>query len=598
MNWRTTWLLVGVAAALFGFIFLFERHLPTSGPDTTTPALLAQFKAASARTLQLRHGTRFVIALERTNGSWHYLRPFEYPAATLKVDGFLRALEDVLPSAYITPQEIVARKQTRADFGFDAPAIALSLESANGPHALRFGARTPAGDQIYLEVDGKPGIYVVSTAILDRLPRTQNDWRDTALFASPADQFDRVEVTRAGSGGFALQRDTTNKLWRLTRPAHRADQLMVAALLNELAEARIAAFVSDDVRVDLESFGLHAPEAELTVAIGNNVQRILIGRSPTNESALVFARQVNDTNVVLVSTNVLAIIRKDFTDLRDRRLVSFAPETITSIDVRGEETFTITRQPSGQWTVAEVPVDSAWIEERLAGLTQMQVDFVKDVATDLAPFALDPPRRQITLRAAVTNGALVTNTIVTRLDFGTNRDPESVYVRRADEASVYTIPAFHYQRLPSAVWQLRDHRVWAFTTNQVARVVVREDGNTRQWIRQPNGNWAVTTGEVLPYAMEEIMFRLGELTTPVWLARGEAARQQYGFKATNYQLTIDLADNGKIRTVTMDFGGQNQLRVPYASVVIDGQPWIFEFPWQLIPEMQRHLSIPPPSANL
>ncbi|HMJ91976.1 MAG TPA: DUF4340 domain-containing protein [Candidatus Acidoferrum sp.] len=597
MNWRGTWLLVGIATALFAFIFLFEQHLPTGEASSGPQAILADFKAGSARTLQVRYGTKFVVALERTNDAWRYVKPFTYSAATLKVESFLRGLDDVLPSAYITPQEIVARKQTRADFGFDAPAIHVSLESANGPHALQFGARTPAGDQIYLQVDGKPGIYVVSTAILDRLPRTQNDWRETSLFGIPEQNVDRLEVIRAGGGGFALQRDSTNKLWRLTRPAHRADQFAVAHLLKQFGEARIASFVTDE-RVELDLYGLQTPEAELAIASGSSIERVLFGRSPTNDSAHIFARQVTATNIVLVSTNILQEFRREFIDLRDRRLVAFAPETIDTIEVRADENFVLKKQADGTWMVAETPIDSRFVNDRLVALSQMQVmEFVKDVVSDFAQFALDPPQRRITLRTTITNGPVITNAIVTRLDFGTNKDPESVYARRADETSVYTIPAFHYQRLPSAVWQLRDHRVWSFTTNQVVRVVIRQEGETQQLLRQPNGSWAATRGDVLPYALDEMMFRLGELTAAAWVARGEAARTAYGFKPANYQISIDLKEGDQTRTVSIEFGGTNQLRIPYAATVIDGQPWIFEFPWQLLPDLQRHLSIPPPSAN-
>ncbi len=597
MNWRNTWLLVGIAAALLAFIFLYERHLPNGAANSAPPALLADFQSRSAKSLQLRHGTKFVIALEKNNGAWRYTRPFSYPAASLKLEGFLQVLEDVLQGPHITPQEIVARKQSRADFGFDAPAIAISLESANGPHALRFGARTPSGDQIYLEVDGKPGIYVVSTAILDRLPRTQNDWRDTALFTVPEEKVDRFEVTRAGTGGFALQRDPTNKLWRLTRPAHRADQVGVAYLLQQFAQARIAAFVTDDP-VDLDAFGLQTPEAELTIATGNTVERVLFGRSPTNDSAQVFARQVNSTNIVLVSTNILQSLRKEFRDLRDKRLIAFAPETIDVIEVHGDETFLLKKQPNGVWTVADVPVDTAFINMRLMSLAQMQViDFEKDVVADFAPFALDPPRRQIALRTSSTNGAVVTNALVARLDFGTNKDPIAVYVRRSDEASVYTVPSIELQRFPSTVWQLRDHQVWSFATNEVVRVAIREEGRTRQLLRQPNGNWADTAGDVNPYALEEIMFRLGNLPAYAWIARGEAALAQYGFKPSNYQLSIDLKQGERTQTVSLQFGGPNAWRIPYASTMIDGQSWIFEFPWQFLPDVQRHLSIPAPREN-
>jgi hypothetical protein len=431
------------------------------------------------------------------------------------------------------------------------------------------------------------------------LPRTENDWRDTALFTIPEEKVDRYEIVRA-NGGFAVQRDPTNKLWRLTRPAHRADQIGVASLLNELEKARIAAFVTDNPRADLEPFGLQTPEAELTLASGDVVDRVLIGRSPTNDSAHVFARQANATNIVLVSTNILRPLRVDFRDLRDRRLVTFAPEAIDTIEVRGEENFVVKKRADGAWTLADAPVDSDFVNMRLNALSQLQVmTNALDVVVDFTTFGLDPPRRQITLRTTTTNGTVVTNAIVTRLDIGTNDTADTVFVRRSDETSVYTVPSIELQRFPSAAWQLRDHRVWNFTTNEVVRVAISENGRTRQLIRNPNGTWAATSGDVNPYALEELMFRLGQLPAYAWIARGEAALAQYGFKPGSYKLTIDLKDaaTGATRSVLLQFGGLNQWHLPYASTLVDGQPWIFEFPWQLLPDVQRHLSIPQTPSN-
>jgi hypothetical protein len=598
MNWRTTWLLVGIAAALFAFIALFERRLATSDATPAPQVVLGGFKASEAKFLQVRRGTQFLIALEKTNGAWRYVKPFAYPASKLALENFLQTLEDVVPSTYISHQDMTARKQTVADFGFDAPAIVITIETASGREELRFGARTPSTEQVYLDVVGKTGIYVVPAAVLDRIPRTQHDWRDTALVNIPIEKVDRLEVTRA-AGGFALQRDLTNKLWRLTRPAHRADQLKVEYLLKRFEEARIAAFLADESRADLDAIGLQTPEAELTLGSGNVVaERILFGRSPTNDPAHVFARQMSATNVVLVSTNILDSLRVPYTELRDRRLVAFAPETIDTIVVDSEEPFTVKKQANGAWAVAETPVDSAFVNEWVAGLNQLAViDFVKDVVADFSPFGLAPARRQITLRTTVTNGLVLTNTIVTRLDFGSNMNADVVYARRADEDSVYTVPALDFARMPSAAWQLREHRLWNFSTNQVARVEVRQGGATRQFFRTPEGKWGATTGDINAYAMDELMLRLGSLEAVAWVGRGEAARAQFGFKPNNYRLTIDVKDGAKTQSLAIEFGGLSALRLPYASVTIDGQPWVFEFPWAIYAELQRQLAIPAVSAN-
>jgi hypothetical protein len=141
--------------------------------------------------------------------------------AGFAVETFLEGLDRLNPVTHISASEIRARKQTSADFGFDAPPVVISLERGDQRRELRFGARTPAGDQVYVEVVGQPGYAEVGSEILERLPRTQHDWRDTGLFHLGGEPIDRFEVTRPGAG-FVLELDATNRLWRLTRTGHRA----------------------------------------------------------------------------------------------------------------------------------------------------------------------------------------------------------------------------------------------------------------------------------------------------------------------------------------------------------------------------------------
>lgn len=599
MNWRHTWLLVGIAAALFAFIFLYERHLTTSDTVAAPMKLLTLADVDQTTALQVRRGTQMVISLERTNQQWAYVKPFNYRAATLAVDAFLETLARVVPTTYITAQEILARKQTEADFGLDTPQTVVSLQSASGSQKIQFGGRTPAQDQVYTQVIGKPGVYVVPAGILDRLPRTQHDWRDTAVFAAEPQKLDRCDIMR-GDTGFSLQRDPTNQLWKLARPAHRADQVRVELLLNDIFGLRVLDFVSDDPRGDLEPFGLQPPQAEVTLGTEAALQKVQFGRSPTNDPARIYARLLNTSNVVLVSRSAMDLVSISYTELRDRRLIAFAPELIDTIEARAGEPFVL-KKAGASWMAGDVAVDTAFVNEWLTNLSELQVtEFVKDIValpSDFAPFALAPPLRQYTLSVAVTNALGPTNIVIGQVAFGTNQN--IAYARRFDEASVYSIPMRDYLHLPGAVWHLREHRVWSFVTNQVVRVVVRDNGRARELVRQANGDWTLgpgSTGEINPFALEELMFRLGDLNATAWIARGEEARRHFGFSTNGYQITIELKDGDKTRPLLLEFGGMSPLRLPYACTPLDGQPWIFEFPWQIYADVQRYLDVPGSAA--
>ncbi len=596
MNWKNTWTLVGLAAALFAFIFLFERRLDPTGTATPTPPLFAKFKPTSATSMTLRRGMQFSLTLERTNDGWHFVKPFAYPAADFSVQSFLTALERVVPATHITPREILARKQTGADFGFDSPLIVIALERpGERSQQLRFGARTPAGDQVYVEIVGQPGVFVVGADLLDRTPLTPHDWRSTALFHLGDEKPDRVEIVRGGTG-FVLQLDATDKLWRLTRPSHRADQNQVQQLIDKILAARAVEFVTDDAPADGEAFGLQAPEYEVTLGSGALTQKVQFGRSPTGDVTRVYARILSHSNIVLVPKSAVAVLATSPTDVRDRQLVSFAPEFVDAVDVIGETNFILRKDANG-WKAGDVPADPLFVAQWLTLVSQLEIkDFVKDVVTDFAPFGLTNASRQYALRTAVTNSTGVTNVLIAQLAFGTNGTDGRVFARRWDEYSVYAIGALEYSHMPGAAWQFRDHRVWTFTTNQVVRVAVKQGDSVREVIRQPNGEWIATkgwTGDVNPFALEETTRALGDLQAIMWLARGESAREKFGFTPDAPQFTVELRGE-KPQLLTMEFGGLSPLRLPYALTMVDGQPTIFEFPWTLYADLQRyfHLAVP------
>jgi len=600
MNWKNTWTLVGLAAALFAFIFLFERRLNPTGTVAPVPPLLAKFKPTSATSITLRRGTQFTLVLEKTNDTWQFVKPFAYPAANFAVQNFLTALERTVPATHITPREIISHKQTDADFGFDSPLIVLTMDP--GGQRVSFGARTPAGDQVYVDVGGQPGHFIVGADLLDKMPLTPHDWRNTALFHLGDEKPDRVEIAHNGAG-FVLQLDPTNKLWRLARPSHRADQNQVQQLLDKILAARVAEFVTDDAPADGEAFGLQTPEYEVTLASGALTRKVQFGRSPAGDPTRVYARILSHSNIVLVPKSAVAVLATSYTDLRDRQLVSFAPEFVDTVEVVGEENFVLQKDGAG-WKAGDVQADPIFIEQWLALLSgspartlgQLDIrDFVKDVVTDFAPFGLAPASRQYTLRTTVTNANGVTNILIAQLAFGAV--DERAFARRWDEDSVYAIGALEYSHMPGAAWQFRDHRVWNFTTNQVAKVSVKQDGTIREVVRQPSGEWLSTKGdEVNPFALEETTRALGELQAVMWIARGENARAKFGFDANSPQFTVELRGE-KPQSFTIEFGGLSPLRLPYALTTIDGQPAVFEFPWTLYADMQRYFHLAAPARR-
>lgn len=593
MNPKHTWIWIMVAALLGGIILISEqfRRPPAPGPI----AVLPDFRARTVVSVQVRPAGALEIRVERTNAVWQLTKPITYPAQDTSVDILLTALENLKASAQITATEWRRYPNADAEFGFDAPQASIAIHSRDSRRQVLLGARTAPGDQVYLQVVGVEGAYVIDAEFLKLIPRKVDDWRDTKLMPSRPLEFDRLLITHAATV-IELQRTATNQPWSMVRPVRaRADNARVMTLLEELQNLRVTEFVSDDPKADLEVLGLQPAELEVSLVRGTNVLSVLqFGKSPTNHPDQVYARRSGSATVATVPKDPLQPWRAPHNDFRDRRLVAIA-QPVHRIEVRGAEAFTLQRDATNAWraTGQDFPVDAGLVDEFLNALGALEiVQFIEPVTEpDLPPYGLLPPSRQISLYTTITNATSVTNVVIADLAFG-NTNANRIHVRRADENPVYAIGLESFQRLPVAAWQLRERRLWRFSTNDVARLTIRQQGKVRELIRADANSWALAPGSqgiINQFAIEETTHRFGDLAATLWVDRDSPDLARYGIGTNGYSLEFELK-NGEKRALGV--GHLSPANYPYAATELDGHIWVFELPLGLYFLMSSHLTIP------
>ncbi|HUR44932.1 MAG TPA: DUF4340 domain-containing protein [Candidatus Saccharimonadales bacterium] len=584
MRWKPTWLMLGFAAALFAFISLIERHVPGTGSHSGLPGRLIDFRPAEITSLQLRRTNQFMFKVERTNDAWNLTSPIYYPAQPIPIEHVLELLSELKSFNKISVKDLSDQKRTVAEFGLDIPAATVVLSAGGKRFEIMFGSKNSVGDRVYVQLLNSPDIYVVPTDCYDALPPNHQQWRDIALLSLAGLKPDRFELRSAGRG-YAIQVDPTNGEFVLTKPTMaRANRARVTALLRKIQEEPVAGFVLESAQEELDMYGLQPPVAELVFGVGtNDVVTVQFGKA-TND--LVYARRLANTNVVTVSKAFFESLLFSPTDLRDKRLLSFTPEQVDTIEVDAQEKFMVQRQGPNSWTVSATQnynADPGLVREWLNRLATIEAATVeKDVVTDFGLYGLAPAGRQYLLKANLTNvTGNVTNRLLAQLALSPIQN-QKVFAR-ALEDSVYSLELGAIDLLPTAAWQLRDRRVWSFSTNQIASVTIRHQGYERKVERRGNSNWVLTKGQgIIDTArIEESMFRLGNLKAAAWVEKSDANRVLYGFKDDGYKLTVELKGNDKPQTFSLEFGGAAPSQFPYAIANVDGHNMIFEFPLDL-----------------
>ena len=587
-----------LAGGLFAFIFFFERHFKRADDATQPGRILPDLQAAAVTNVSVRLAGKLEISAVRTNNAWQLVKPIAYPALPAAVENLLQNFEQLTWHTRITASELKNRLQSDKEFGFASPEFSLLIQSGQKDYQIAIGSRTAFGDEVFLQVVGRDEIYLVAADLFRAIPRTANDWREPALANLKNLAFDHVTVTN-GAKVFEMERTAAGKLWRLTRPLEaRADNPKITALLERLEGVRFSQFVTDDPKADLETFGLQPAELELSFAQGSNVVASLqFGKSPTNDSPLVFARRDKTASIGLVTREELAPWRGAFEDFRDRHLVTLTEDSVAEVEVRGTETFNLRRQTNNVWRVtgsADLPADPALVRDLLATLGNLEVaQFVKAVVTepDLPSYGLATPSRQIILRSSVAAGT--TNNLIVQLDFGLATNG-NIFVRRSDESAVYAVKLAEFQTLPAGGWQLRDRRIWNFNEAAVQRILIRENGKSCGLLRNGTNQWAFAPGSqgiLNNFAIEEAAHSLGELSAAYWTARGATNRTAYGFTDNSPRVTVDVKRADKTESLTLELGGSAPSQLQYAAATLDGEPWVFELPARVAEIIRAYLSV-------
>ena len=580
MNSKSTWIWIGLAVVLAVVIFVLEK-LDTK-PVVQPIPLLSDFKADSVNSVQVTLADQSGMRAERSNGVWQITSPIVYPAQLASIEGLLEVLEHLTPATIIPPSEVRRRPNADEEFGFNNPQATLTLLSGKGLRLLKIGAPTAPGDQVYVQVVGVEGVYVMAADLLRALPRKLDDWRDTGLINLSGLFFDHLTVSNT-TAVLELQRDPTQALWQLTRPVPaRASNLRLFDSLLKLHASRVTRFVTDDPKADPDAFGLQTPALELTLAKNTNLLvQLQFGKSPTNDSTQVFARRVGLSTIVTVPRSLLEPWQGTFNQFREPHLVAL-PTNVTQIEIRSAEPFTLQRNPGNGWRVVgqESPVDAGLVDGFIAALNRLEIVQFKDSITepDLPAYGLTAPIRQIIISAPGpgTNG--VTNVVLAALSFGST-NAGNIYVRRADENPVYAVAWTDFQYLPAAAWQLHPRPLWNFDASDVTRIVVQQGDHRRELLHAGTNNWVLATGSsgildgARKAAIEETAHQFGALAATAWVGRGDENRARLGFGTNSMALTFELKTGAKHQ---VEFGGLSPENYPYAAVKLDGQTWFFE----------------------
>ena len=319
------------------------------------------------------------------------------------------------------------------------------------------------------------------------------------VYGVARDAVQQVEIAFADAAyqDLKLVKKTTDN-WQLAKPFHvDADSEKVSQMLDDILNKRVKQTLEV---TELGQYGLDIPSITFSLWTGKDTPTatFLIGKKAINFS--VYVKEKSEAHIFLIESSALDDLTKSPTDLRDRSVLKFNPETVSGIQFKHREAGPSTincEKRAGTWYIVhplEAKADAEEIETLLSELRSLKVSTFEadgaDTKLQLEKSGLEDPRIQVEL----TDGD---NTYA--IDIGASIASENsthsrVYVKTAVyQDAVYTVAEDIYHLLNKSVFDLRDKRVIDFQRTDTIRIEIKQDTETIVCTKNFNNIWELQT---------------------------------------------------------------------------------------------------------
>ena len=346
------------------------------------------------------------------------------------------------------------------------------------------------------------------------------DAREKAFTVEPADI---TGLTVRGASGETTTLRRTGETWTLAAPVEApADSAVLESILSSLSTLTIDRVI-DEQPAALDQYGLDTPRMQVDFTTGDGATHHvqLGGTTPTNSG--IYARIDDATRVVLVPAFVETTFDKTSFDLRDRRVLDIARDTVDRLTLTPRSGPAIDMRRDGvNWRLT-APIDAradfSPADGLLGRLTTAQMSSVvkegaEPTAAELRTWGLDAPQLTATVGSGSTTATLA---------IGAARDDAAVYARDLSRPIVFTVDSSLLTDLRKDPADLRVKDIFAFNAFSASSLELSRDGTSTTWEKttpssgadaatQPT--WARTkpdAGEVNQTAMTDLLNALSAL---------------------------------------------------------------------------------------
>ncbi len=204
------------------------------------------------------------------------------------------------------------------------------------------------------------------------------------ILAVDSKQVDQITLSKPGSE--PIQLDKLADSWEIAKPTPmHADQDAVTMLIGSVATLNGDRLI-DEHPSNLNEFGLNTPSEEIDLTLkGGKTDKLLIG-GDTPSASDSYVKLEGDPRVYTIPSYTKASLDKTVSDLRDKRLLTFNQDKLTSVTMTGKgPAVEFGKNAQGDWQITKpkpMRADSLVVDDLVRKLKDAKMDLASTDAPE------------------------------------------------------------------------------------------------------------------------------------------------------------------------------------------------------------------------
>ena len=384
------------------------------------------------------------------------------------------------------------------------------------------------------------------------------------LLNLPEDQIQDIEIKKRAGGTIQLKRNDSKWLIAGAEPL-RADPDAVSSMLSTISSLSSDRTVEEKAG-SLEPYGLTQPAIELNVTDKNKkTAKVLIG-DDTPAGTAVYAAIAGDARVFALSSYKKNSFDKSTNDLRDKRLLPFDADKVSSIELTAKKQTVAFGRGKDDWQIVKPKpfrADRSQVEELLRALREVKMDLRGSEDEKKAAAAFEAGTPFATVQVTDVSGTQ---------ELQVRKNKDDYYAKSSAVAGVYKISSGTGTGLDKGLDDFRNKKLFDFGFAEPEKIEIH-DGSKSYFLTRSGNDWWSNGTKMDAGTVSALVDKVRDLSASKFM--------ETGFAASMLHVSVTSDGGKRVDKVMISKNGDNYLAKR------ENEPALYELSASAISELQK-----------